>query len=54
MLLLPHPFGPTTAVTPRRKSSRVRSAKLLNPFMDNSLRYMNVLLGIEELVIQTS
>ena len=30
-LLLPLPFGPTTHVTPRANSKRVRSAKLLKP-----------------------
>ena len=30
-LLLPHPFGPTMAVTPSSNARAARSAKLLNP-----------------------
>src|SRR5690606_38477462 len=39
-LLLPEPFGPTTAVTPEPYSKTVRLAKLLNPWMESFFRYM--------------
>ena len=38
-LLLPEPFGPTTAVTPPPKSNVVRLAKLLKPWMESFFRY---------------
>ncbi len=38
ILLFPHPFGPTMAVTPGLNSSLVLSAKVLNPWMSMRLR----------------
>src|SRR5690606_32150169 len=40
ILLLPLPFGPTTAVMPRTNSSSVRSANDLKP--DSSIRFKNM------------
>src|SRR6059058_5056630 len=42
MLLFPLPFGPTTAVTPRTKSTPTRSAKDLNPITSNRFKYILV------------
>ena len=35
----PEPFGPTMAVMSRSKVSRVRSGKLLKPWISNAFRY---------------
>ncbi len=40
ILLLPEPFGPTTAVTPLSNSILVLSAKDLNP--SNSISFKNI------------
>ena len=40
MFDFPHPFGPTTAVTPGSKRRVVLSAKDLNPWSLSALRYM--------------
>src|SRR6478672_8602051 len=37
----PHPFGPTTHVTPRSKLSTVLGANDLNPRISSVLRYMD-------------
>src|SRR5205814_1662360 len=46
-LLLPHPFGPTMAVTPLSKASSERSEKDLKPWISRRSRRMSYTTGME-------